>query len=548
MNNLELLTYDYRMILNSQFQANTQEDIVIVTIDDQSIKELGSWPWAREYHASLISKLNQSGADLIAFDILFEFPKAKDNILAQAIKKANNIILPYKLNLKAYRNYFDFSNTKYKIVDMNYPVPKVKKNALGLGYLNLLADHEGTIRRLHLFNQQGVTPFAIKIAKTYNKQNERLARKELLINFKAQQDYFHKISYSKVLTGNFSSDFFKDKIVLIGAKGNSFQDYLTTPLAAIKGYLPGVMIHANIIDNYLENDFIKQLTMTKTIILLITFSLLCATAYYKLAPSYSLLSSFLTIIGVVIINLTLFIAYNLFIPLVPFLLVIIINLILSLLTWYQKIDKRKAKLKNIFSRYLAPEVIEKVLELSEEDYLQGTRREVTVLFVDINSFTSFAEDHSSTEVVDLLNQYFSLITEETFNYAGTIDKFLGDGVMIFFNAPTKQPEHAKQAVDLAIHLQEQITINSNLPLSVSIGINTGLAVVGNIGSKTRSDYTAIGNVVNTASRIENLANKDEICIGEKTYKKIKDCYQTEVKLETKLRGKSKLDQVYKIIY
>ena len=548
MHNLELLTYDYRMILNSQFQVNSQEDIIIITIDDQSIKELGSWPWSREYHANLISKLNQAEAEIIAFDVLFEFPKSEDDILAQTIKSANNVILPYKLNLKAYRNYFDFSDTKYKIDSINYPISQFKKNALGLGYLNLLADHEGTIRRVHLFNQQGVTPFALKTAQKYKKPNKKLAKKELLINFKARQDYFNTISYSRVLTGDFPSDLFSDKLVLVGAKGNSFQDYLATPLATIKGYLPGVMIHAAIIDNYLENDFIKQLTMPKTIISLMIFSLLCALLYYKLDPKYSLFSSFLAIIGVIILNLIFFIAYNLFIPLLPFLLVIIINLIVSLITWYQKADKRKTKLKNIFSRYLATKVIEEVLELSEENYLQGKRREITVLFVDINSFTSFADKHSSTEVVDLLNQYFSLITDETFNYAGTIDKFLGDGAMIFFNAPTKQPEHAKQAVDLAIHLQKQINMDSNLPLSVSIGINTGVAVVGNIGSKTRSDYTAIGNVVNTASRIENLANKDEICVGEETYQQIKDNYQTEIKSTTKLRGKSKLEQVYKIIY
>ena len=546
--NLELITYDYRMILKSQFQFNTQEEIVVVTIDDQSINKLGTWPWPRRYHAQLIAKLNQAGAKTIAFDILFQNTRDDDEVLAQAMAEANNVILPYKLDVSAYRNTFDFSNTEYKVNNIKYPVAEFRKNTSEMGYLNLLTDHEGTIRRLHLLNHEGSKPFAISIAEDYSKQSKVFQNDELLLDFKAAQGYFKEIPYYQVLNNNFNPKLFQDKIVLIGAKGNSFQDYLATPLAAIKGYLPGVMIHATIIDNYLEDSFMQQLETPVIYLLTILFSILIAWIYYQLSPIYSLVSSILILISVVIINLAIFVYFDFFIPLLPFALVVIINLIISLLSWYLKIERRRSKLKTTLGRYLAPEVIKEVLQLSEENYLQGQRKDITVLFVDINSFTEFSEKHSSQEVVTLLNKYLTLITEVTFAHAGTLDKFLGDGVMIFFNAPTKQTNHAIKAVNLAIDLQNKIQDDPELPLSISIGINTGPAVIGNIGSTKRSDYTAIGDVVNTAARIEGITPGNEIYIGDGTWQKLGNKFEVQLKSKVRLKGKSKNQSIYRIFY
>ena len=548
LQNLELVTYDYRMILKSQFQFNTQKNIVLVTIDDQSIKKLGAWPWPRKYHAQLIRTLNQAGAKVIGFDILFHRATKHDRSLAQAIKKAGNVVLPYKLDMTAYRDTFDFTNTEYKITNIQFPKAEFKKHTVDGGYLNLLTDHDGSIRRLHLLNEDNLQPFAISLAKYYNKDNKSLEKKDLLLNFKIANNYFQEISYHQVLEKNFSVDFFQDKIVLIGAKGNSFQDYLATPLAAVKGYVPGMIIHATALDNYLEDSFMHELGTVNTSLVVILCSLLLAGAYYKLTPIYSIVISGIALSAVVIINLVLFIYFDLFVPLLPLVLVIIINLMISILSWYLKTEKRKNKLREIFSRYVAPEVVKEVLQLSEENYLQGKRREITVLFVDINTFTNFSESHAPQEVVRLLNKYFSLITEETFNYEGTLDKFIGDGAMIFFNAPTEQPLHANQAVKLAIALQNRINGHPDLPLSVSVGINTGQAVVGNIGSTKRSDYTAIGDVVNTAARIEGVTQAGEIYIGHKTWQKLSSEFEVQLKTKVSLKGKRGAQSIYKVIY
>jgi adenylate cyclase len=538
------------MILKSQFQANNQEKMIIVTMDDQSIEELGSWPWPREYHAQLITDLNQAGAKTIGFDILFEYPTENDDILVNRITQANNVIVPYKLNLRAYRDIFNFNQSQYKINQINYPIPELKEAATRRGYLNLLADHDGTIRRLHLLNHEemNLEPFSISLAQNYSNQTREITADELLINFNTTQNYFQQISYSQVLQGDFPSGFFKDKLVLVGAKGDSFQDYLTTPLATLEGYLPGVMIHAAIIDNYLEDSFINRLGLIKTNLLILICSLLFSWLYYKLKPKYSLIFSGLSFIALLTINLSFFIFSNLFIPLLPLLLVVIINLIASLLNWYLKAEQRKDKLREVFSRYLAPKVVTEVLNMSDENYLEGQRKEITVLFIDINSFTNYAEDKSSQEVVKLLNDYFSLITEKTFDFAGTLDKFLGDGAMVFFNAPTDQPAHSHQAVKLAIELQTRIREDSQLPLSVSIGINTGLAIVGNVGSTIRSDYTAIGDVVNTAARLEGLAQANQIYLGDRTYQQVKGDFEIQLAEELTLRGKTKVEKVYKILY
>ena len=534
------------MILKSQFQFNTQKEIALVTIDDQSIAQLGAWPWPRKYHAQLISILSEAKAEVISFDILFAQKQATDSTLAQSIAQADNVILPYKLDLTANQKGFDFAKREYKVNNITYPTPRFKTGAADMGYLNLIADHEGTIRRLHLLKD--LKPLALSTAQEYSHQEKELPRDELLLSFKADKNYFPQISYYQVLRRDFKDGFFEDKIVVVGAKGNSFQDYLSTPLAALNGYLPGMVIHATAIDNYLDDSFMQQLGPFKTGLLIILFSLLTSWLYQQSNPSYNLAICALILIILVVINLSLFIYFDLFIPLLPLGLVLIFNLILSLLSWYLKSEERKNRLKSIFSRYLAPTVVEEILELSEENYLQGKRREITVLFVDINSFTHYSEEHPPAEVVELLNQYLSLITDETFAEGGTLDKFLGDGVMIFFNAPTKEPRHAYKAVKLAIRLQNKIKNAPELALDVSMGINSGRAVVGNIGSTKRSDYTAIGDVVNTAARIEEITPAGEIYIGDGTWQNLGSEFEVELQTKVKLKGKSQNETIYRVIY
>ncbi|GAB6138564.1 CHASE2 domain-containing protein [Halanaerobaculum tunisiense] len=543
LQDIELVTYDYRLLIKSLFTVNKQSDIVIVKIDQKSLTELGAWPWSREYHAQLIKKLNQAGAEVIGFDVLFDLattPQA-DNRLANELSRWDNILLPSTVELKMIKSW---QEKKIKVNQVNPPLDKFNQQALKGGYLNLVPDQDGKIRRVTLLEEEGLTPFALKLARRYSQQEKKIINKEGLINFHYQSNYFTKISYSEVLTADFPEGFFQDKLVLIGATDSSLQDYLMTPLAMVKGYLPGVRIQAEIIDSYLQDSFLYNLNNLKTIGLILLYSLGLAYIYHRIALGPGLIVTGLQLSVMIAINLWLLVAFNLVIPIIPIILITILNLISSNLISYWEIADKKKRLKTVFSRYLAPRVVEEVIDLADEDYLQGQRREISVLFIDLVGFTTFSEDQEAREVVNLLNQYFSLVTEETFQLAGTLDKFLGDGAMIFFGAPVKQTDHAQKAVHLALELRTKINQDSDIPLAITVGINTGRAIVGNIGSIKRSDYTAIGDVVNTAARIETEAQSNEILIGEKTAQQINDEFLVKLKQVVQLPGQEKKTKLY----
>ncbi|AGB41281.1 putative transmembrane sensor domain protein [Halobacteroides halobius DSM 5150] len=546
LKDLELVTYDYRLLFKSLFTVNRQDKIVIVKIDQFSLDKLGGWPWPRRYHAQLIKILNQAGAKLIGFDILFDLPSTakEDQQLKKAVSKAQNVFLPSTLDLQVVKTLTD---EEINIQQINTPLTKFKRVAAGGGYLNLLPDRDGKIRRLTIINTKKISPFSINLARSYNNVSIDLKKQDLLINFHYQTDYFKQISYSKVLNGNFTTGTFKDKIVLIGATDDALQDYLMTPLALIKGFIPGIIVQAEIIDNYLQDSFIHKLSLVNTSILVLLSSLILAYLYKMLSPFTGIILTIVALILIVIISCWGLINFNLFIPLIPFILVTILNLIFNNLVAYLQIEKRKDRLQTVFARYLAPEVIERMVNLSDKDYLKGERREISVLFVDLVGFTNFAENKTSDQVVNVLNRYFAVITEECFKLDGTLDKFLGDGAMIFFGAPTQQNDHANKAVQLALNIQEKIENNPEFPLRVTIGINTGLALVGNIGSKKRSDYTAIGDVVNTAARIETEAKTNQILIGEETYHTIKNKFLVQKKAKVKVKGKEKEVKIYQVI-
>ncbi|TDX51634.1 CHASE2 domain-containing protein [Orenia marismortui] len=552
LNSIELLTYDYRVLINSLLTPNTQDKIVIVKIDQKSLYEIGEWPWSRDIHAKLIEMLNKEGAEIIGFDIFFDLPTEDkiDNLFMNRIKKAENVVLPYILNLKTIRDYNFliglFSNEKIKVDEIKYPLELFRKEVGALGYLNLVQDKDGKIRRVRYISDQ-YTPFSFELARQYSAKNKDLIKKEPLINYHYRNDYFEEISYGEVLKHNFPSGFFENKIVLIGATDDALRDYLMTPMVSAKGYLPGVMIHAEIIDNYLENSFFYELNRYKVIILISFFTFIVVCVYGKLTPLQSIIFTLLACIFISIVGFLFLFKLNIFLPIVPFILIVIFSFIAINLLSYLQSEQNREHLEEIFSRYLSPKVIQKVIRLGDKDYLAGERRDITVVFIDLVDFTSFSEKNSPTEVVGMLNKYFSIIVEETFKLEGTLDKFLGDGAMIFFNAPSKQDDHAELALILAQRLQRRISQDLRLALEISIGINTGQAIVGNIGSTKRSDYTAIGDVVNTASRIEGLAGAGEIIVGEKTYQLIKYKYKVELKKNIKLKGKINKSNLYKII-
>jgi adenylate cyclase len=222
-------------------------------------------------------------------------------------------------------------------------------------------------------------------------------------------------------------------------------------------------------------------------------------------------------------------------------------------------DRRKAaeaeklRVKSYFEKYVSPAVIGRLLQ-QKKISLRGERRDMTVLFTDIRGFTSMSESMPATELVELLNKhYFEDITKIVLKHDGTVDKFIGDSVMALFGAPLAQKDHASSAVKAAVEIQRHFKqINRELArkgraINVGIGLNCGEAVVGNIGSSKYMEYTAVGDVVNTASRLQALAEAGEIVVSDAVYKRVKDKVKVYGTRDVKVKGKKAAIRIHKVV-
>lgn len=205
-------------------------------------------------------------------------------------------------------------------------------------------------------------------------------------------------------------------------------------------------------------------------------------------------------------------------------------------------QRDKIRIKTFFERYVNPKIIKELLQKEKLD-MNGRRKKITVFFMDIRGFTKMAEKMSAEQVVEILNHYFDISTSAIFKYDGTVDKFVGDCVMALFNAPTEVKDHELKAVQAALEIQKAIRDAGKV--DTGIGIHTGDAIVGNIGSKYKIDYTAIGDTVNTASRLEGQTKAGEIVVSKEVYEKVKHVFPTRYKEKVMLKGKSKPVEIYR---
>jgi len=214
-----------------------------------------------------------------------------------------------------------------------------------------------------------------------------------------------------------------------------------------------------------------------------------------------------------------------------------------------KEEQDRHKITQLFSRYVAPQVVNEILALYEKEglHLGGRRREVTVLFADIRGFTTLSEKLEPEEVVAFINDCLAIMTEAVFEEEGTLDKYMGDAIMAVFNAPILQEDHALRAVRTALKIQEKMKRRGQegkLPASCGIGINTGVAVVGNIGTEQRLEYTAMGDSVNLAARLCSVAGGEQILLSERTYELVKQRVRVEKVPLLKVKGKESPVSVY----
>ena len=517
LHSAELASLDARFRVRGPISS--QLPILIISIDQDSFDELDlPWPWPRTLHAELIRKLSGHQARLIALDILFTEPKpdsAEDQELAEAIQSAGNVILAAE--------YSEVPGAFGPKISMSLPLPLLREHALGYGPVNLIPDEDGVVRSALLglpFQDRVFPAFAYQVYHAINDQT--MPASPTLIPLRAQLTYINYrgparshqvVPYYRVLRDELDPAFFKDKIVFVGAYAPSLHDLHPTPFSANRP-MAGAEIQVNFLETLAANNPIQPLSAWMQALLfgLLAMATIVSAVYLTPLRAAGLILSFATIY--VILAFYGFAHYQSWLPLVAPLLGMAVSFGGMTLDNYVREQRERLRLRAIFSRYVSADVVDEILEHQDGLALHGKRRHLTILFCDLRDFTSISEQIEPEQVVSFLSEYLAQATQIVFKHGGTVDKFIGDAIMALFGAPKSYGDDALRAVQAGI---EMLTLVESLgpkwtsilgrPLRVGIGINSGEAVVGNIGSEVRSDFTAIGDAVNLASRLEGLTKE-----------------------------------------
>jgi adenylate cyclase len=550
-------------------------NIVIAGIDDATLATYGLWgEWPRSLHAQAIDNLSQAGAKVIAFDVIFTDTSSDDETLATAIANAGNVVLADVGTQPVSQGGGEITYN-----DFLMPVAPLEEAASSIGHANVVPDGDGTVRRIPLIiksTSEQVYPsltlavlyeeFSLALPQDYPLENGTVylvmrdvpvdSSYNLRINFGADNRQRPYVSYGDIISGNFDQSLVKNKIVLIGMTATGELDTFAVPTSASK--IPGVYIHAGAMDTILTQRFLRDPgTFVPPMIMLLLVGI-TAFALPRLGTRHwtDIAKGLGMTVGLFVAVLVGgFFAFdrgytlNLLYPLLLLPVVYIGNIVYIVVT--EQRDKRFVK--ELFGRYISPQIAKEIVTRADAGdlHLGGEQREVSVLFADIRNFTTISEQLSPEAIVKMLNTYLSVVADAVVQHDGIVNKFAGDNIMAVWNAPQSQPEHALLAVKAAWEAQQKLAElqqrdTQPLPVQFGIGINTGVALAGNVGSAGRSEYTVIGDSVNTASRICSSTPGGEVWIGAETYNQTKDYIETEKLEPQSLKGKAAPVAVYRV--
>jgi adenylate cyclase len=528
--------------------------IVIVGIDQDSFDELNlPWPWPRTLHAELIRKLSRGKPKLLVFDVLFTEPKPnprEDQALADAIKEAGNVVLAAEHTQVA----SDFGPRSR----LSLPIPLIREHALGYGAVNLVTDRDGIIRSGLLvlpFQEKYFPGLAFQVYRSADNQlspDQRISPRPYLINFRGPARTYPIVPYYRVLRDEIDPAFFRDKIVLIGALAPSLHDVFPTPFSASR-YTAGVEIQANFIDTLAANNPIIPISpwQHSVIFIFLSTAAIWASVHFHPLRATGTVLSLNALYGFA--ALYAFSFHHLWMPVVPIVLGTILSYGGIILDHYVREQKERMRTRAMLNKYVSSDVAEELLKRRESLGLEGKRRHITVLFSDIRGFTSISEQIGPEQVVSLLSDYLGRVSHIVFKHGGTIDKFIGDAVFAIFGAPKSHGDDAARAIQTGIELIELVealapkwTEIIGRPLKVGVGINSGEAVIGSIGSEIRSDFTAIGDTVNLGARLEALTKELGVpmLVSEHTAAELKGAIPLRPLRQVKVQGRDAAILVY----
>lgn len=545
-----LRTLDWRaqdaLIREQALHQNPDPDIVIIDIDEASLARLqetaGSWPWPRAIHGELLQGLGPQKPRAIVFDILFSdadrFRPESDLAFIEALRSTPNVYLPMLMlqgDVRAGLRLMDLAKPLGLTAAANAdPAAQALLLLPGAvppelwkpGLINFIEDRDGIGRSYLLAETVGGWRIPSLPARVASDLGVAVSGDRIQLDWRGGVGFKH-VSYADVFE-DFSRrnrlravDEFSNKIVIIGSSAPGLKDLRATPLGSL---YPAVEILATAIDNLKNGRSLQPVsfwvTLGLTTLLLAALWMAFAAQWQVVVVAAALLASSAGLVAVAAWALGHGVLLAFVTPLVFAWLFYVVAAVQGFLQ--ERATRRHAV--RLFGRFLNPNVVARIVEQGETiESLSGQTRQISVLFSDIRGFTTLSETRPPQEVVQLLNRYFSRQVAVVFKHGGTLDKFIGDCIMAFWGAPLDDADHARHAVACALEMQtvlkefqRDLGVAGHL-FDVGIGIHSGSAVVGFIGAEQKLDYTAIGDTVNLASRIEGLTkDKARILVSAET--------------------------------
>jgi adenylate cyclase len=621
---LRLRTFDLFQVLRPREQ--TARPVVIVDIDEASLKEIGQWPWPRTVVADLVTRLTALGAAAIGFDAVFPEPDrlspnllastlhdlddatrerlrnlpSNDAILADAIRKSR-VVLGESVSDKASAgpaveaSGYGVITTKgapdartflvyYPTLVRNLPV--LEQAAAGRGIFTQVEEHDGIVRRAPVIMHAGnafVPSLSLEMLRVGTNSNSPLIRSNqngiqsvnasrfrlptdehgrLWIHFN-HVDPRRYVSARDVLQGNVAADRIRGKLVLVGTSAIGLSDNKTTPLDPV---MPGVEVHAQIIESILTNALLSapSWAIGAEIIAAVVFGLAIIIAAPMLPAAILIALGAILILGLIGLSWYFFAVHNLLIDFTyPLISSWLIYLVLTFVNYFRE-QKQRQQIRSAFGFYLSPPLVEQLAKSPDRLVLGGEERRMTILFSDVRGFTTISEHYKDDPqgLTQLMNRFLTPLTNAIIDRKGTIDKYIGDAIMAFWNAPLDDADHEANACDAAlemlaraealnIELKREAETNGGvyMPLRIGIGLNSGPCVVGNMGSDFRFNYSVLGDTVNLASRLESRT-KDyrlSMVIGSRTAERAKAKFATmEIDL-IQVKGKKQPELVFTVL-
>ncbi|MDX9813033.1 MAG: adenylate/guanylate cyclase domain-containing protein [Sulfurimonadaceae bacterium] len=580
--------------------------IVIVDIDEPSLERFSQWPWSRDIVAKILENLTKSKVAIIGLDMVFaEDDRTSPSLLAKKLnldmelENYDEILAKTLSQTPTILGYsFDF-NQKNTLKTPSIPAVFVEKNkedgyileapsvrlnidilqdsAYSSGFFNILPNQDGIIRLAPLLISMDDMLYpslslemiralygASRVYVNYGKNGvENITLDELsiptdsygrlLINYRGDEKSFTYVSAKDIYDKPDES--LEDAIVLVGTSAIGLLDLRATPFSEV---FAGVEIHANIIDNILSGDFIQKPPYGDGLnifsIFVSSFFVVLVIAFVPLLLKITL---FLLILGAFIaLNYKLFFEYGISLNTIFILLSMVLSFVLSVIVEFFYSLKQQRAIKAKFASKVSKNVMDEILKNLDENKLSVANKEVSIFFSDIRGFSSISEKLTPKELIAYLNRYMSPMSEIIIKHQGTIDKFIGDAIMAYWNAPLDVKNHADLALQAALEqlkyldvLNEQFA-KDNLPhLDIGIGINSGEVIVGEMGSDSRSDYTVIGDAINIGSRTESLCKyyNSRLNITNYTKEKLKGDYTFRFLDLVMLKGKNEPVEIWQVL-